>query len=300
MRDSPPSRLIRAAGAVVWAPGPDGLQVALISRRRYGDWTFPKGKCEPGEHVLETAVREVQEETGLPVILGRPLSYSTYQRNGLPKRVDYWVAASREAPSAFVPNHEVDELQWLPLPAAMDRLSYEHDRSILAAWAAAPARTVPLILVRHASAGSKSDWAGEELARPLDPAGTADAEALGRLMTCYGPARVISSVAERCVATVVPFAARTGATIELEPLFTANHADRSQEAAARASAIAAGGQPTVICTHRENLPVLLQAVCTRLGSPVPAGPSLRKGAFWVLHTAGGRLIAAEQHHPASA
>src|ERR1039458_9015504 len=282
MRSAPPARLIRAAGAVVWAPGPDGIQVALISRRRYGDWTFPKGKCEPGEHVLETAIREVQEETGLPVILGRPLSHSTYERNGLPKRVDYWAAACREAPSAFVPNEEFDELEWLGVHEAAGRLSYEHDRAILAMFASGPAQSVPWILVRHASAGSKSRWAGDELARPLDARGAAGA---------------VSSAAARCVATVAPYAARTGAKIELEPLFSPDQADQAR-AAARVSAIAAEGLPTVICAHRENMPVLLQALCARLGSPMPAGPPLRKGGFWVLHTAGERLVATEQPRPA--
>ena len=295
MRNAPPARTVRAAGAVVWVPAPGGVEVALISRRRYGDWTFPKGKCEPGEHVLQAAVREVQEETGLQVVLGRPLSYAAYQRSGLPKRVDYWAATSRAAPSPFVPNREVDELAWLRVPAAMDRLSYEHDRTILAAFASGPAQTVPWILVRHASAGRKSGWTGDEPARPLDARGAAEAAALAALMACYGSARVISSPAERCVATVLPYAARMGTKIEIEPLFSADRADPAK-AAARASAVAAERLPTVICAHRENVPVLLRAMCAQLGSPVPAGPPLPKGGFWVLHAAQEKLAGAEQHY----
>ncbi len=305
-------RLIRAAGAVVWASGPSGIRVALIRRPRYDDWTLPKGKCEPGEHVLATALREVQEETGLAVILGRPLGYSRYQRSGQPKRVDYWSACYREPPAPFVANDEVDELDWLSVDEAMTRLSYAHDRVILAEFAAGPRRTVPVILVRHASAGRQADWPGSDLSRPLDRDGAAEAAALAPLMAGFGAGRVISSLAERCVATVVPYAARTGAVVELEPLFTTfpaaksapvwpgeqtPPADQEKAAAGRASALAADGRPAVICAHGENLPALLRAVCGELGSPVPAAPHLRKGSFWVLHTADGKLVTAEQHRP---
>ena len=91
---------------------------------------------------------------------------------------------------------------------------------VLGEFAAGPADTVPLILLRHASAGSRASWSGADLARPLDARGAADADALAWLLRCFGADRLISSAAERCVATVRPFAALTGAKIEIEPLFT--------------------------------------------------------------------------------
>ena len=105
---------IRAAGALLRRAAAGGDELALIHRTKYGDWTFPKGKLEPGEHVLEAAVREVAEETGVRVVLGRRLSQASYDINGRPKLVDYW--AARPAPGAsttFVPNAEVDELEWV-------------------------------------------------------------------------------------------------------------------------------------------------------------------------------------------
>ena len=164
---------IRAAGAVLWRPGTEGPQVALVHRRRYDDWSLPKGKSLPGEHVLLTAVREVAEETGVRVVLGRRLPSTHYARDGGPKVVDYWAARAADVPQPrFQPNDEVDRLDWLELPAARDRLSYPHDAAVLDSFAAGPPDTIPFILVRHASAGSKTAWraAGHEddLIRPLD------------------------------------------------------------------------------------------------------------------------------------
>jgi 8-oxo-dGTP diphosphatase len=291
---------IRAAGAVVWRPAAGGVQVAMVHRLRYDDWTFPKGKREPGEHVLVTAVREVAEETGLRVILGRPLGPVCYDSGGRPKQVDYWAGSCREASAAFAPNSEVDDLRWLAVPAARERLTYARDVETLGQFAAGPARTVPLILLRHAEAGSKAGWQADDLARPLDPRGARTAQALAQLLCCFGPCRVISSAAERCVATVRPYAALSGTQIETEPLFTVGQQGTDPAAADRAAAIASDGAPTVICAHGENLPLLLDAACARLGSGPPEGPALRKGGFWVLQSADRALVSAEQHSPAVA
>src|SRR5580658_9966007 len=104
---------IRAAGAVVWRDAGAGTEIALVHRPKYDDWTIPKGKCEPGEHVLLTAVREVAEETGQQVTLGRRLSPSHYEVEGRPKRVDYWAGECGDPGAAFVPGDEIDELAWL-------------------------------------------------------------------------------------------------------------------------------------------------------------------------------------------
>jgi 8-oxo-(d)GTP phosphatase len=301
MADRPAGEQIRAAGAVVWRDGPGGLQIAVVHRPKYDDWTLPKGKCEPGEHVLLTAVREVEEETGQRVILGRRLSASYYKVDGRPKRVDYWAGRSVDPSAPFVPGHEVDDLAWMPMAAAAQRLTYDRDVAVLEEFAGGPALTVPLIVLRHASAGSRSSWGGADLARPLDARGAADADRLAWLLSCFGADRVISSAAERCVATVRPFAALTGAKIEIEPLFTVGVRAAAEAVAQRAAALATEDGPVVACAHRENLPLLLAAVSARLDAPPPRGRPLRKGRFWVLHVAaGGVLAGAERHHPAVA
>jgi 8-oxo-dGTP pyrophosphatase MutT (NUDIX family)/phosphohistidine phosphatase SixA len=298
MADSPEE--VRAAGAVVWRDGAAGTEVALVHRPKYDDWTIPKGKCEPGEHVLLTAVREVAEETGHRVALGRRLSPSFYDVEGRPKRVDYWAGRCRDPDAAFVPGHEIDDMTWLPVTEAARRLTYGRDVAVLEEFTSGPARTMPLILVRHASAGRRSGWGGADLARPLDTRGAADADRLAWLLRCFGADRVVSSAAERCVATIRPFAALTGAKIEIEPLFTVGAQVAPQATALRAAALAALGRPAVVCAHRENLPLLLAAACARLDARPPSGPPLRKARFWVLHVAAGSaLVAAERHDPAA-
>jgi 8-oxo-(d)GTP phosphatase len=316
-RDKPPK--IPAAGALLWRPSEQGPEVVLVHRPRYDDWSFPKGKCLPGEHVLITAVREVTEETEIEVSLGRRLRTVRYLSDGRPKQVDYWVArpAAQAAgetgepaePAPFTPNEEVDQLAWLPLTAAGDRLTYQHDTDVLSEFASAPAATTAIILVRHASARNKKAWqnAGhpDDLTRPLTPLGHVQAKLLGQILSCFGPARVISSPAERCLATAEPYAAVVGGVVE-PALALAPPADDQDLADADPAEVAAAhdlvtslvtvGEPVVISGHRENLPAILRWICESLGAPVPAGPPLRKGAFWALHVAGGRLISAEQHN----
>lgn len=313
MADAPGTGEIRAAGMVLWRPSGNSTEVALVHRPRYDDWSFPKGKLQPGEHRLLAAVREVAEETGRRAVLGRPLPTARYDRGGRPKRVDYW--AGRPEPDgqdSFRPNDEVDAMDWLPVPAARGTVSYPHDAVILDDFAAAPVDTVPLMLLRHASAGSKDTWPGDDLDRPLDAGGAAASDELALLLSCYGPGRVITSAAERCVATVRPYATMTGAKVEIEPALTVGHhggpgADGApvpdagvEEAAGLVARIFAGGLPAVVCAHRENLPPLLAAACAALGAGPPPGGPLLKGGFWVLHVADGRLAATEQHNLAGA
>jgi 8-oxo-dGTP diphosphatase len=281
--------------------------VLLVHRERYNDWTFPKGKREPGEHVLATAVREVHEETGHQVVLGRPLGQIRYASSGYPKVVDYWAATAAGGPDSpdgagggFTPNDEVDKIEWVPLAAAPARLSYPRDTGILTGFAAGPPVTVPVILLRHARAGRRQDWPGQDRDRPLDAGGAADADRLAPLLAAYGRSAVISSAAERCVATVRPYAALTRMAIEVDPRLAAERGDGvTAEQQARAGEAAAAGRPVILCAHRENLPGMLAAACARLGAVVPAGGPLRKGAWRVLHTAAGGLAGAEQHDVAS-
>ena len=179
--------LIRAAGAVAWRPGPDGDEVLLVHRAKYDDWSLPKGKQESDEPLPLTATREVLEETGAVIALGRRLAPVRYKVNGNPKRVDYWAAQVTAMDDAAVPNAEVDKIAWLPVAAALRRVSYKQDVAVLTDFAAGVTDTTPFILLRHARALPRSDWKGDDGARPLDKAGAADAGLLAGLLACFAP-----------------------------------------------------------------------------------------------------------------
>jgi 8-oxo-dGTP diphosphatase len=127
-----PDAPIRAAGGVVWrAAKRGGREVLLVHRPKYDDWSLPKGKADPGEKAEDTALREVEEETGLRCRLGDEVGATRYRDSeGRPKVVRYWMMEPKSS-AKFVPNHEVDAVRWCPLGEATSLLSYAHDRELL-------------------------------------------------------------------------------------------------------------------------------------------------------------------------
>jgi 8-oxo-dGTP pyrophosphatase MutT (NUDIX family) len=124
--------IVRAAGGIVWRQGPSGIEVALVHRPAYDDWTFPKGKLASGEEEEEGALREVEEETGLHCELERFVGLSRYQdRRGRDKVVAYWTMLPTRG--RFSPSREVDELRWVPIDEAASVLTYDRDRVLLRA-----------------------------------------------------------------------------------------------------------------------------------------------------------------------
>ncbi|MEV6716951.1 NUDIX hydrolase [Lentzea sp. NPDC051208] len=191
---------MKAAGAVLWRDADGDVEVAVVHRQRYDDWSLPKGKLDHGETIPACAVREIEEETGFSCVLGRHLRQVSYSVKGVPKTVDYY--AAQAVSGSFVPNEEVDLLRWLPVAQASELLTYEPDRDVLAEFARLPADLLVVLLVRHAKAGKRSEWNGDDDLRPLSDAGWRQAAALRALLPLWAPVRVHTAPRVRCVDTV--------------------------------------------------------------------------------------------------
>ena len=261
---APDGAVIHAAGAVPWSRQSGELQVALVHRPRYDDWSWPKGKLDPGEEWPVAAVREVFEETGLHVRLGRPLPPGDYtvtsDGQAVAKQVRYWAAEVVDGDGALL--HEIDEVVWLDAEAAAARLSYprDHDqlRALIRADSAGTLSTWPLAIARHAKALSRKAWRHEDALRPLDARGRQRAEALVAILACYRVTRVVTSPSVRCVDTVLPYAVAAGHKVRRRAeLSEEGFAEQPEKAPAHLTRLLERGEATVVCSHGPVLPALL-------------------------------------------
>lgn len=280
---------MRAAGAVVTRKGGD---VLLVHRPKYDDWSFPKGKLDPGEHTVTAAVREVAEETGLDVRLGPALSPQRYRMsNGRWKSVDYWTArvVGKDDVSGYRPNAEIDDVEWVPWKDAVRRLTYPYDRDTLAEARPLRRRTRALVVLRHGKARSRSAWKKDDRLRPLVKLGESQAQRLVPLLAAFDVTVAHSSSSLRCVQTVTPYAEVTGWPVKL-------YDELSEEGATVegvvdvVDALLDGGESAVLCTHRPVLPTVLDAL------RVP-DVKLEPGGMLVVHHRKGRVVASELLQP---
>lgn len=288
---------IIAAGAVLWRQAEDTVELALIHRPKYDDWSFPKGKLKKGESLLQAARREVCEETGIIPVLGRPLAPSFYYKSGRLKRVDYWAAtATDNQVQAVMDAAEVDRLEWVPMEEAAERLTHERDLPVLRDFAEGPLQTVPLVLVRHGAGIAKKDWPDADELRPLNYQGRARATELAEQLVNFAPSRAYSATSARCLQTLLPLAVAEGieltaiAELTEDPTKTGAVAQRCHEELAK-------GVSTVVCGRGDSMSDLLRHLCDLLGVAVPVEAPLERGDCWIVHTAEGRFVAIE-HHPA--
>lgn len=309
---------IEAAGALVWRERKGRLQVQLVHRPRYDDWSWPKGKLDPGETLRECAVREVAEETGRPVVLGVPLPLQRYRTpEGRLKRVHYWAArraSDVDAPAvrvrppvAPVDPTEIDDVVWLDVDAARERLTRASDREPLDALVHARAKdrlaTHALVVARHARARKRSAWAGGEDDRPLTPAGYLQAATIVPILSAYGAAQIVSSSWLRCTDTIAPYARATGLSAGLSfDLTELAHADDPRDARDVVERLLEDPVASVLCTHRPVLPTVLKVLRLHarrsLRAQLPGeDPYLRPGELLVAHVAprpdGPRVVAVE-------
>ncbi|WP_432523853.1 NUDIX hydrolase [Kineococcus sp. SYSU DK006] len=326
---------VEAAGCVVVRPARGGaaggdaaggaVEVLLVHRPRTAtrapDWSWPKGKLDEQEHPAVAAVRETAEETGVRVHLGVPLPEQRYAvSGGRRKRVRYWLARPVPAGRGGGPDpapdpvldvepagpEEVDETAWVSPQRARELLTYPDDADLLAAALpgdALPPPTWPLVVLRHARAVKRADWAGEEGVRPLLERGHAQSRALAPLLVCFDVRSLVTSPWARCVQTVLPAAELAAAPVVVEdPLTEAAHARDPRAAADVVAGLLAEGGGVVVCSHGPVLPTLQAVVAAHAGTEQVRGAltgRLAKGELVVAHVSGrgsaARVVAAERH-----
>jgi 8-oxo-dGTP diphosphatase len=314
-----PSLVVPAAGTVPWRRRRGNLEVALVHRPKYDDWSWAKGKLDAGEEWPVAAMRETAEETGFLVHLGMPLpaaNYTVLDRNGVPatKQVRYWAAEVVGGKGRLV--NEIDEVAWLDVLAAHDKLDYARDRdqlrAVVRADAAGRLTTWPLAVVRHAKARARGSWKPPDPLRPLDDKGLAQAQAIAPLLAAYGVTRLVSSSSVRCADTLRPYAVSARIPLRLKDgLSEEGYAADPARSAQHLRRVVDRGVPTALCSHGPVLPSLLATLRQHVDESADDGPDaaaalgdaaadgMGKGEVLVCHVVGSgdeaRITAVERY-----
>lgn len=305
--DVPPA--VVAAGALCWRAHKGHLEVLLIHRPRYDDWSWPKGKMDAGETIPEAAVREVREEIGVEATLGRPLPTIRYPVSAGLKDVHYW-AAKIEGIRVVPDGKEVDAVLWCTPEKALEMLTNPSDREPLEALSTAYGRgdldTWPLIIVRHAKAKPRSAWTRAEGDRPLAATGLRQALAVQRLLMAWQPSRIVSSPWLRCVATVSPYVKATGTKLKLDDALTeAKHQRHPRKTAGAVEGLFDKRRSVALCTHRPALPTVLDQLGTHMSPGLrdllpSSDPYLSPGEMLIFQVSAhnnSQIVSVEKYRP---
>lgn len=278
---------VLAAGGVVTRRRGHDREFLVVHRPRYDDWSLPKGKLDPGEKFSAAAAREVEEETGSTTSrIARLGSVAYNSQNTNPKLVRYWLLEHESG--TFSPNSEVDEVRWLTAADARSLLTYPRDVDVFD-WAAKlvdSPRAGRVHMVRHAKAGRRSSWDGEDRERPLTRAGTRQADLISASLTSTTVARIYSSSHTRCIQTVAPLATAIEERVRTEPsLLEGASVD---DLIAVFSALE--GKAVVMCGHGAEIAALLDKMTASgaLLEPRPQGLP-EKGSVWRLELTAGMV-----------
>jgi 8-oxo-dGTP pyrophosphatase MutT (NUDIX family)/phosphohistidine phosphatase SixA len=293
---------ILAAGAVVWRPAPGaagaGVEVALVHRPRYDDWSLPKGKLDRGESLMAATVREIAEETACRVRLGPVLGDVHYAVAEGRKVVRYW-AAEVVAESEFRPDEEIDELRWTSPERAVEELSYTRDVEILRRFERTGVPRSLVLLVRHAKAGNRSQWDGPDDLRPLSQSGREQAARLRAMLPRFGPDRIVTAPPLRCRDTVVPLADTLGLPVGEEPLFgEEGYASEPDAALQRLLDLAKEPGVTVVCSQGGAIPALVGTLARRADRDLHLDPDdipSKKASTWALGMREGGAVTADYY-----
>lgn len=312
MKRSPDT--VVAGGAVCWKVVDGEVRILLVHRTQHKDVSLPKGKCDPGETVPQTAQREILEETGLHVTLGAYLGRVDYALpNGKPKEVHYWAAEvdpGEAERTPFESNEEIYALEWVSLSKAAKKLTYEHDADIVenfqSLFDSGKAHTFPLIILRHGKAVPPEDWDGPDHTRPLMHRGLQQALHIAPGILAFGPTKIVSSTAARCKATTAPLSEGAGLPVKESKTLSQDAYESSGKKAFQAvEKRVSKREAIVMCSHGPVIPQLVQAAAT-IGHPASTNQlreaaDLKVGSFSVFHFSKNtdipHLVAIESHEP---
>ncbi|QPK84097.1 NUDIX hydrolase [Corynebacterium qintianiae] len=286
-----------AAGAVLWrgdVSDVSSIEVACIHRPHYDDWSLAKGKVDPGESLVATAVREIKEETGYDVRLGKLLGKTIYPVKNTTKVVYYWTG--EVTGGKFTPNSEVDEIRWVPLDEAKPLLTYDLDRQVLekAEKRFRLPATSRILYVRHGRAHDREKWSGDDNLRPLDKKGRRQSEMLVPMLAPFFPERIFSAEPDRCQTTVAPLADELALDVTVDQHFGDNAWIENQVACKEAfmNVVKLGGT-SVICAQGHIMPDMIAWLSDSGRLPIDAPINVKKGGAWVLSFHGEDLTGAD-------
>lgn len=287
-------RTTLAAGAVVWRGDPANPEIALIHRPHYDDWSLPKGKVDPGESLPTTAAREIEEETGFHVRLGKLIGKVTYPVQGRTKVVYYWAAFYLSG--TYTPNDETDELRWVPIDQAQQLLSYDVDNDVVskAQKRLQLAPTTRLLYVRHAHAHDRKKWEGDDNLRPLDKKGRRQAEMLVPMLAAYHPTAIYSARPHRCQQTAARLADELGKDIAINKDFGDEAWEKNPAAAKKAfrRVVEDGGVPVII-SQGQTIPGIIEDLAPQFLKKPQEELQFKKASVWVLSFNNGELTGAD-------
>jgi 8-oxo-(d)GTP phosphatase len=284
------SATILAAGAVLWRKSEKKkIEVLIIHRPKYDDWTFPKGKAEVGEPLIACAYREVLEETNIETAFGPYLGEVEYLTNDGKKKVSFWSAKVIKE-KEFNPNAEVDQLKWVEVTKVKEMLTLDTDRKILEQFLQIEPDTKPFILLRHAKAVTRDEWQGEDDDRPLDSYGQNQAKRLLAMYQVFNLEQIHSSDAVRCYDTVVAIA--KGLNIKLEvtgKLSESTFKKDKEKAFDYAKDLIKLNESVLLCSHNPILPKMLNKLTKKSEVDADEGKLLPADG-WVIHRIGKEVI----------
>jgi 8-oxo-dGTP diphosphatase len=288
------TRVIKAAGGLVFRESSKGkLKVLAAHRPRYDDWGLPKGKADKGETPEETAIREVLEETGYHCRIVAPIEVTRYRVDNGVKEVQWFAMRPLPDSPGFKKNKEVDEIRWLSRKQANALLDYDYDRALVADPSIKKlARSGTLFLLRHAAAGDRNKWEGNDAVRPLNKKGRRQAASLATYLGSQGIERIYTSPSTRCVQTAEPLAAVIGAkVIEHDALAEGPDIDGAYGLADELV-----GYNAVLCTHGDVIPAVINRMMWA-GLTLESRFYCSKGSIWEVDLVGGRFASARYVPP---